>query len=60
MNKENIKETWKVMMRKIKQQWDGFSQDELFQMQGKFEDQYRRVYRQQHHDKVQHSRLIKI
>lgn len=47
MNKDILKVNWKVMMRKIKQQWGEVNEDELSQMQGYYED-CEKKHRKQH------------
>lgn len=59
MNKEKIKITWRVMMRKIRQQWEDFTDDELSQIQGKYEDRERKLYRQLRNEKLC-SKILKV
>lgn len=58
MHKDIVKMNWKVMMRKIKQQWEEFSEDEISQMQGIFEDREKKLQKQHRQHKLQ-ARMLK-
>lgn len=53
MHKDILKLNWKVMMRKIKQQWGEVNEDEISQMQGSYEDREKRLRKWHRHLKLQ-------
>lgn len=48
---------WKVAMRKIKQQWECFNEDDMFSIQGTCEDREKKIARLHKFQKLQSKSL---